>query len=60
MGNLLTLRTRIDAYDMEQLPKIMEEIRKDTSTEGRSYVGDVGLIGSYGVWSGDLIGTYGI
>jgi hypothetical protein len=49
MGNLLTLRTRIEAYDMEQLPKIMEEIRKDTSTEGRSYVGDVGLIGSYGV-----------
>ncbi|CAL1153871.1 unnamed protein product [Cladocopium goreaui] len=27
-------RVRIDAYDMEQLPKIMEEIRKDTSTEG--------------------------
>lgn len=27
-------RVRIEAYDMEQLPKIMEEIRKDTSTEG--------------------------
>eukprot|EP00435_Cladocopium_sp_Y103_P064149 s83_g25.t2 len=27
-------RVRIEAHDMEQLPKVMEEIRKDTSTEG--------------------------
>lgn len=26
--------TRMEAYEMEQLPKVMEEIREDTTTEG--------------------------
>lgn len=26
--------TRMEAYQMEQLPKVMEEIREDTTTEG--------------------------
>lgn len=27
--------TRMEAYQMEQLPKVMEEIREDTTTEGK-------------------------